>query len=94
MNGPLCYLISTLPVNVGDTKTLVNMICKHSLLGCYVMLMLNMEAPCFSKMLVIIYQLMQHDIPEDLNLHQLQCENLRPFKHSSDSQELYETEHK
>jgi len=69
MNGPLRYFKCTLPVNVGDTKTLVNMICKHSLLGCYVKLMLKMEALCFSKMLVIIYEMMQHNIPENLNLH-------------------------
>jgi len=69
------------------------MIFENSLLG-YVMLMLKMEARCFSRMLVIIYQLMQHNIQEDLILHQHQCEKLRPFKHRSDSQELYETEHK
>jgi hypothetical protein len=72
--------------------------CKYdlqtSLLGCYVMLMLKMEALCFSKMLVIIYQPMQHNIPEDLKPHQHQCETLRPFKLISASQELYETEHK
>jgi hypothetical protein len=30
MNGPQFYFICTLPVNAGDTKTLVNMICKQS----------------------------------------------------------------
>jgi hypothetical protein len=38
------------------------------------------EAPHTSKMLVTIYQLPQHNIPEDLNLHHHGQQNLKSSK--------------
>jgi len=43
-------------------------------------LTLKMEAVCSSKTIVTIYQSTHCDIPEDLNLHQYQCQNLKAYK--------------